>query len=147
MARKITKLSIARSVYASVYASGCADPRKEFLAKFEAAHIAEFGVAPKENLGSTYHQMLNYEREHKAGGVYRHHRGVKVTPIAIVEVPEASQDVAPLTAEDRAELEVEEAAGDWKVNLDGIDYLFDTRAKARDFKAAHPEAGKVEKVA
>lgn len=145
MARKITKLSIARSVYAVVYASGVADPRKEFLAQFEAAHIAEFGTAPKENLGSTYHQMLNYEREHKAGSCYRHHRGVKVTTsIAIVGEPEMN-DVEPLTADEIAALEIEEPTGNWKVVVDEVDYFFNTRAEARAFKK--DQGGAIEKVA
>ena len=131
---KITKISIARSIYLTVHASGAVDPRKEFVAQFEAEHLKEFGTAAKENLATSYYQMLNYEREHKTGGVYRHHRGVRV-----------GKAVAPITAEELAEIEVPQETGNWKVINGELVTYFGTRNEARDFKKA--TGGKVEKVA
>lgn len=145
---KITKISIARSIYLAVHASGVVDPRKEFIAQFEAEHLKEFGTAAKDNLATTYYQMLNYEREHKTGGVYRHHRGVRVgktvAPIAIIEPAAELQDVEPITADELASLDVPET-GNWKVINGEIVNYFGTRNEARDFKKA--SGGKIEKVA
>lgn len=62
---KVSKMSIAKQIFAEVIASGSATPRKEFMTKF-----VEQGSATK-NVASSYYQNLRDEA--KGEKLYKHH--------------------------------------------------------------------------
>lgn len=131
---EVKKIDIATDIFAAVHLEGVEKPRREFIKRFNAAHLEVFGEEAKSNIAPSYYQMLKYEADEN-GGRYKHHN--KAKKVEAVEEPTAPIEI----------VEVAAPTGNWAAVKGDVVAYFASRDAAREYNRANGGGFKIEKVA